>query len=1413
MTQNFIELFKKIKNGRLFIFRLPFFILAAAFFITMLPGCEKTAGRIRNDKKPQYPSFRTVPGVTGDEITAIEELQKKYSSFVYGSNQTTEAFTKDGKVGGFSAMLCEWLTELFGIYFKPALFGWDELIAGLESGGIDFTGDLTATEQRRKTSVDDIDHIYFMTDTIAKRTIKLMRIAGGAPLTDIAAFRPLRYAFLNGATTLDDIKQHSNEEFVPVFINGYAEAYALLKNDKIDAFIDEGAAEAAFDVYGDVVAENFFPLIFSQVSLSTQKKELEPIISVVQKTLQSGGIHYINNLYNLGRKEYEKHKLFTQLTGEESAYIRNNPVIRFAAEYNNYPISFYNTHDDEWQGIAFDLLSEIELLTGLKFEIVNDRHTQWSDLMKLFENGDASIISELIRSPDREGRFLWPKTAITTDNYALISMVDFDNLKVSQIQHVIVGLAKDTAHTALFVSWFPDHLYTVEFDTFDLAFEALMRGEVDVVMSSQNLLTSLINYRELTGYKANVVFERSYSSTFGFNKNEEILCSVIDKSLRLIDTKEISRQWKYRTYDYSAKLAQAQRPWLIGSSALLLFVLILVFMLLHKYRREGKRLEQLVRNRTAELESRCNLVNVINNAAVLLLESDTLDYLNAMHRGMEIIGRCIEVDRIIVWQNSLKDDGKLYHRQMYKWRNEGIKDDDFFLEFSYLDALPDWGDLFLRGENINGPISGQPEKERALLARQNIKSVLIIPIFLNDKFWGLVSFDDCSRERVFHEEDVHILRSWGLIAVGAIQRSNIALEMKHALNKLEAVTKNYKGVIWSVRKDGIITTFNGQYLKTIGIEPSSLEGKPLNNCRMINGHLDIITNVEKTFLEGPQEWTGEINGGIFHSHTTLLHDEKNNVIGVVGSTDDVTETVRLQNELETANRAKSAFLANMSHEIRTPMNAVIGMTSIGKSAADMERMIYCFDKIEDASKHLLGVINDVLDMSKIEAGKFELSAAEFSFEKMLRRVVNVINFRVEEKQQKFTVHIDDAIPDNLIADDQRIAQIITNLLSNAVKFTPNEGLISLDTQFLGEKDNVCTIQITVTDTGMGISPEQQARLFNSFQQAESNISRKFGGTGLGLAITKNIVEMMDGRVWIESAPGAGSTFAFTIQVKRGKGEKQKLLDSTVNWNNLRILAVDDDPDVLAFFEKIVRGLGISCDTAASGEEALSLTIQNGFYNIYFIDWKMPGIDGIELAGRLNEKASTNCNFVVIMISAAEWSALEKEAKNAGIDGFLSKPLFPSDIIEKIQGYFCTDQPRANVNTPDKQSDGIFTGRHLLLVEDVEINREIVLALLESTLLEIDCAVNGDEAVKMFSSDPDKYDMIFMDLQMPVMNGYTATEQIRALDAAKAKTIPIIAMTANVFREDIEHCLASGMNDHIGKPLDFDEVLSRLKRYL
>ncbi len=520
----------------------------------------------------------------------------------------------------------------------------------------------------------------------------------------------------------------------------------------------------------------------------------------------------------------------------------------------------------------------------------------------------------------------------------------------------------------------------------------------------------------------------------------------------------------------------------------------------------------------------------------------------------------------------------------------------------------------------------------------------------------------------------------------------------------------------------------------------------------------------------------------------------------------------LQHRIEVAQaatKAKSEFLANMSHEIRTPMNAITGMTTVGKNASDIERKDYAFGKIEDASHHLLGVINDILDMSKVEAGKMEIASADFDFEKMLQQVVNVINFRMDEKHLDFRVFIDQSIPRRLIGDDQRLAQVVTNLLGNAVKFTPEEGSVWLRTELIEEQGDRCKIRISVKDDGIGISQEQQERLFSAFQQAESGTSRKYGGTGLGLSISKHIVELMDGDIWVDSEPGEGSTFSFTVWLGRAAAN-ESLLSPGRNWDNIRTMVVDDDPDIRAAFLEVTNVLNIQCDAAEGGAAALELIKQNGSYDIYFIDWRMPVMDGIELTAKLKEYQPDGA--AVIMITAADWASIEEQARSAGVDKILPKPLFPSSVVDVIND--CMGLSAAT-ERKEELTDiaGIYAGRCILLAEDVEINREIVAAFLEETEVRIDFAVNGLEAVRMFEDNPDKYQMIFMDMQMPELDGVEATIQIRAMDHARAKTIPIVAMTANVFKEDIERCRLAGMNGHVGKPLDMAQVLQMMNQFI
>jgi signal transduction histidine kinase/DNA-binding response OmpR family regulator len=570
-----------------------------------------------------------------------------------------------------------------------------------------------------------------------------------------------------------------------------------------------------------------------------------------------------------------------------------------------------------------------------------------------------------------------------------------------------------------------------------------------------------------------------------------------------------------------------------------------------------------------------------------------------------------------------------------------------------------------------------------------------------------------------------------------------------------------------------------------------------------------LAEVKKAFVEGYNrfEWLHQtIDGEPVPCEVTLIRAEYMGQAVVLAYARDLREQKKML-AAEAASYAKTSFLSNMSHEMRTPMNAIIGMTIIGKDAESIERKNYAFSKIEEASTHLLRVINDVLDISKIEANMLELSPVEFDFERMLHKAVSVLNLRVEEKRLDFKVDIDGNLPRFIIGDDQRLAQVIMNLLSNAVKFTPEGGKIQLNASMTAEADELCELRIEVADSGIGISPEQQARLFKSFSQAESGISRDYGGSGLGLAISKRIVEMMDGEMWIESELGKGARFIFTIKAARGTSTMRSLLAPGVNWETIRILAVDDMTETLEYLKSVFDRLRVTCDTAASGEEALRIIRENGEYDVYLVDWRMPGMDGIELTKRIKSCGSGNPTVVVI-ISAYNWEEIKEAAAQAGVDRYLVKPLLSSAIIDCVNGCLGVEGYES-----DMAIRGEFAGRRILLAEDIEINREIVQALLDGSGLEIDDAENGIEALAKTKAAPDKYDLIFMDVQMPKMDGLEATRLIRALPSPHCGKVPIIAMTANVFKDDVEKCLEAGMNDHIGKPLDKEEVYKSLRKYL
>ena len=947
------------------------------------------AGRGSTSETFQYRSFRELPGVTESEIIAIEALQNEMGFFVYGMPLSTEAFEDaDGVIGGYSALLCEWLSEFFGIPFKPALYEWLDLLDGLESKEVAFSGELTSTEERLK--------IYHMTGAIASRPLKYYRIAGSAPLQEIVEERPIRCGFIEGTATIATVVAELEPgTFDVVELSDVSLVYDALKSREIDAFYYSGTAEANFVQYGDLAALDFYPLIYRPVSLATQDPALEPIISVVERVLAEGGLRYFITLYNQGERDYQKYKLHRRLDEEERAYIRNNPVVRIGIDPGNYPGSFYDAREREWRGFDLDILEEVSLLTGLTFERVNDENTPWPVIYNMLLDGEIAMVPELVQSMELRGLFLWPQTAVLTDNFALISKTNYRDIKINEVLFAKVGLARNTAYADIFRKWFPGHMNSVEYESMEEALGALLRDEVEMVMANEKRLLYLTHYLELPDYKANIVFDMPVDIKMGLHDDETILCSILAKTLTMIDSKGISDRWMRRTYDYRAKVIEAQRPWLAGASVLMLCVLTLLLIMFVTKRNEGRRLEELVKSRTSELQ-------------------------------------------------------------------------------------------FL-----------QRNLEAALLAA------------------------------------------------------------------------------------------------------------------------------------------------------------------------------------ETASRSKSAFLANMSHEIRTPMNSIIGFSELALDDEIPQKTRDYLGKVRTNAEWLLQIIDDILDITEVESGKMEIEHVPFKLHDLFANCRALTLPKATEKGLMTHFYAEPSLGKEPLGDPARLRQVLINLLSNAIKFTKT-GIIKLHSEVLETTENTVTMRFEVKDSGIGMTQEQIAHIFEPFSQAESGTTRKYGGTGLGLAITKSIVELMGGKLSVESAPGVGSNFTFTltfdtIEVSSESVPEKKSAPDEIEKPNFEgeILLCEDNPMNQQVICEHLSRVGLRTVVAENGKIGVDMVrerMESGEkqFDLIFMDMHMPVMDGLDAAARIFE---LKAGVPIVAMTANIMTEDRETYRKSGMDDCVGKPFTSQELWHCLMKYF------------------------------------------------------------------------------------------------------------------------------------------------
>ena len=832
---------------------------AVLVFLVIMLSCSQPADNSGSAEFEIFTSFRDVPGITNEEIRAINALKWEYDYFIYGMPLSVEAFINlNGEVRGFSALLCEWMTQLFGIPFLPQIFDWLDLLDGLETGEVSFTGELTANEDRQK--------IYHMTTDIASRPLKYFRFSGSRSIEEIVRERRLRCGFIEGTTTSRTV----TGEMLPgtyeiIELNDVSLVYDALRSGIIDAFYYSNTAEINFIEYPEIIVHDFYPLIYRPVSLTTKDDALKPVISVMEKILENGGLRYLTDMYNRGAHEYLIHKLHSQLTPEERLFIAHNAVVPIGVDPGNYPDTFFNNRNNEWEGVFLDILDEVSILTGITFKRVNDEKTDWSEIYQMLIDGEIALVPYLIQLDERQGLFLWPEIAQVTDDYALVSNLDFPDIKVNEVLYVKTGLAKNTAYASIFKKWFPNHMNIVEYETTDDTFNALQNGEVDMVMTTHKKLLYLTHYLEQPYFKANIVFNYSANSKFGFNKDQEILCSIFNKALVSVDMKGISDKWMRQTYDYRLKLSEAQRPLFVGLSALLFCVLALVAVLFTRSHLTGMRLEKLVAARTRDLQVQTTTLNTL------------------------------------------------------------------------FDSIPDV--IFTLDSNLN--------------------------------------FSQCNKRFLEH---------FGL------SREDIIGKNERSLNFPDEVTE----------------------------ERIAMNHKVIDERRMFvfEEHIPGIDGSAPLFetIKSP-----------------LLLDGVN--VGVLGIARDITKRKEMEEAAFAASRIKSSFLANMSHEIRTPMNSIMGFSELAIDTSANAKTKEYLGKIRTNAEWLLQIINDVLDISKVESGKMELERIPFDIHELFSSCRTLVLPKAVEKGINLHFYAEPSLGKMPLGDPTRLRQVFINFLSNAVKFT------------------------------------------------------------------------------------------------------------------------------------------------------------------------------------------------------------------------------------------------------------------------------------------------------------------------------------------------------------------------------------------